>query len=141
LVNCIYSCVNNTLFITVPCFQTVEVIISPTLLTSNVTWHIVIFPWWAVTSSSVFFSTFSEKYIKTTAVTFTIWCGGWVGFRFYKIKYQIIMRWNISSSATLPNLWEKEGYDVTFVWLALNGHMIPISTNQWFSENQSLILE
>ena len=40
-VNCRYSCVNTTLFITVPCFQTVEVNISPTLLTSNVTWHIV----------------------------------------------------------------------------------------------------
>ena len=66
-----------------------------------------------------------------------------MGFRFYKIKYQIIivLRWNISSSATLPNLWEKGGYDVTLVWLTLNGHVIPISTNQWFSENQSLILE
>ena len=68
---------------------------------------------------------------------------GWVGFRFYKIKYQIkiILRWNISSSTTLPNLWEKGGYDVTFVGLAINGHVIPISTDQWFSENQSLILE
>jgi hypothetical protein len=52
-----------------------------------------------------------------------------------------MLRWNISSSATLPNLWEKGVDDVTFVWLALNGHVIPISTNQWFSENQSLILE
>jgi hypothetical protein len=39
-----------------------------------------------------------------------------MNFRFCKIKYQIIivLRWNISSSATLPNLWEKGGYDVTY---------------------------
>jgi hypothetical protein len=67
-----FVCVMDlVVFTSTLCFQTVEVNISPTLLTLNVTWHIVIFPRWAVTSNSVFFSTFSEAYSKTTAVTCT----------------------------------------------------------------------